>query len=134
MYLLDTNICIYAMKNKFATLTEKILEVPPSGIFVSSVTVGELAYGVAKSHWQDRSRKVMSLFLSAYTILPFDERDAEVFGGIRAMLYGQGMPIGPYDMQIAAQGIAKNLTVVTHNLKEFSRVPHIMVEDWTVAM
>ncbi len=131
MYLLDTNICIYAMKNRFPELTDKLMKISPKEIYVSSVTVGELEYGASKSKWGDRSRKVMNLFLSAYTILPFDEEDAHAFGHIRATLYSQGMPIGPYDLQIAAQGISKSLTIVTHNVEEFSRVPNIVLEDWT---
>ncbi|MBR3458635.1 MAG: type II toxin-antitoxin system VapC family toxin [Selenomonadaceae bacterium] len=134
MYLLDTNICIYAMKGKFPALAEKLLRIAPSEIFVSSVTVGELEYGAAKSKWGDRSRNVMNIFLSPYTVIPFDEKDARTFGKIRALLNRQGMPIGPYDLQIAAQGLSRNLTVITHNVGEFSRVPNLTVEDWTLSM
>ena len=72
----------------------------------------------------------MNLFLSAYTVLSFDEGDARVFGNIRAGLERQGMPIGPYDLQIAAQALSRGFTVVTHNVGEFSRVPGIELEDW----
>lgn len=130
MYLLDTNICIYAMKNKYPALTDKLFQTEPSKIFVSSVTVGELEYGASKSKWGDRSRQVMNLFLSAYTVLSFDEEDARVFGNIRAGLERQGMPIGPYDLQIAAHALSRGFTVVTHNVGEFSRVPGIELEDW----
>ena len=109
-----------------------MFEISPSKIFVSAITVGELAYGVSKSKWGEQSRKVMQLFLSTYTVLPFDEEDALIFGEIRSILYRQGLPIGPYDMQIAAQGLSKNLTVVTHNTKEFIRIPNIKIEDWTL--
>lgn len=74
----------------------------------------------------------MNLFLAAYTILPFDRDDAAVFGRIRAELANAGSPIGPYDLQIAAQGISKGLTVVTHNTGEFSRVSGIELEDWVI--
>ena len=131
MYLLDTNICIYAMKGNYPALTEKLFRFPPSEITISSVTVGELEYGCAKSKWGDRSRNVMNLFLSAFAILPFDHTDAISFGHLRAELVKAGTPIGPYDMQIAAQGIARGLTVVTHNTSEFARVPGIRLEDWT---
>ena len=131
MYLLDTNICIYAMKNSFPNLSQKLFRVSPSEIFISSITVGELEYGCSKSRWGKRSRNVMNLFLAAYTILPFDQDDAVVFGRIRAELAKAGSPIGPYDIQIAAQCISRGLTVVTHNTGEFSRVPGLGVEDWT---
>lgn len=132
MYLLDTNICIYAMKNTYPSLSQKLFRIPPSEVFVSSITVGELEYGSSKSRWGERSRTVMNLFLSAYTILPFDRDDAMVFGRIRAELTKAGLLIGPYNIQIAAQGISRGLTVVTHNTGEFSRVPGIDLEDWAV--
>lgn len=132
MFLLDTNICIYAMKNSFPALSEKLFSINPSEIFISSVTVGELEYGAARSKWGERSRNIMNIFLSAYTVLPFDQEDARLSGRLRAELAGAGTPIGPYDIQIAAQGISRCLTVVTHNTGEFSRVPGIMLEDWTI--
>jgi len=73
----------------------------------------------------------MKKFLSPFTILPVDVDDAEVFGQLRALLDLKGTPIGPYDLIIAAQGLAKGLTVVTHNTKEFERVPNLKIEDWT---
>ena len=130
MYLLDTNICIFAMKNTYPVLSQKLFRIPPSEIFVSSVTVGELEYGCFKSKWGERTKNIMNLFLAAYTIQPFDRDDAAIFGRIRADLAKTGSPIGPYDLQIAAQGIAKGLTVVTHNTGEFSRVSGIALEDW----
>ena len=130
MYLLDTNICIFAMKNTYPALSQKLFRILPSEIFVSSVTVGELEYGCYKSKWGERTKSIMNLFLAAYTILPFDRDDAAVFGRIRAELAKEGSPIGLYDLQIAAQGISKCLTVVTHNTGEFSRVSGIQLEDW----
>ena len=130
MYLLDTNICIYAMKNTYPSLTGKLFEIRPSEIFISAVTVGELEYGCAKSKWSDRSRGIMNLFLSAFTILPFDREDALWFGRLRAALAAADTPVGPYDIQIAAQGVSRGLTVITHNIGEFSRVPNLKVEDW----
>ena len=131
MYLLDTNICIYAMKNQYPALTGKLFQISPDEICISAVTVGELEYGCAKSKWGERSRSVMNMFLSAYTILPFEYNDALTFGRLRAELAMRGTPIGPYDMQIAAQGLNRDLAVVTHNTGEFSRVPGIVLEDWT---
>ena len=130
MYLLDTNICISLMRNQYPEMTDKILSMDPSLLMISSITVFELEYGAAKSQQKDRTRAQLSLFLSAFTILPFDTEDAIVAGRIRGELAKKGTPIGPYDLQIAAQGISRKLTVVTHNIDEFSRVPNLQVEDW----
>ena len=131
MYLLDTNICIYAMKGIYPSIGQRLLAINPDKIFISSITIGELEYGAAKSRWGTRTREVMCSFLANYEILPFGENDAIHFGRFRAALAMLGMPIGAYDAMIAAQGVARNLTVVTHNVREFSRVPGLQWEDWT---
>ena len=132
MYLLDTNICIYVMKNTYNSLTERLLATNPDDVAVSAITVYELEYGAAKSNWGERTRENMRIFLSPFTILSFDSKDAIVAGQIRAHLASRGDLIGPYDIQIAAQGIARNLTVVTHNTDEFSRVPGLKLNDWVI--
>ena len=121
MYLLDTNTCIYFLKNSFPTLTQRLLNTDPSELFVSSITVFELAYGAEKSKWGEKTRQKLAMFLAPFTILPFDGEDAMVAGRIRGALEQRGIPIGPYDVQIAAQALAKGLTVLTHNLSEFQR-------------
>lgn len=130
MYLIDTNTCIYSIKGQNASLNQHLFTISPDDIFVSSVTVGELFYGAAKSRWDSRTRETLNGFLANFNILPFDETDAILFGQIRAHLELAGTPIGTYDLMIAAQGICRGLTVVTHNVKEFSRVPGISLEDW----
>lgn len=130
MYLLDTNICIYALNGRYPKLSDHLLRIHPDDICVSSITVGEMEYGAAKSRWGDRTRQIMHAFLSNYEVLPFTEKDAILFGQLRACLAFSGTPIGAYDVMIAAQGVSRNLTVVTHNTKEFSRVPGIILEDW----
>ncbi|MBR0463855.1 MAG: type II toxin-antitoxin system VapC family toxin [Clostridia bacterium] len=130
MLLLDTNICVYLMKNKYPEATRKLLSYDPSEIAVSSVTVYELEYGAAKSRWPEKNRCNIKLFLAPFTILPFDGNDAVAAGEIRQMLEKAGTPIGPYDIQIAAQGLAREYTVVTHNTCEFSRIPDLQVVDW----
>ncbi|MBQ8698934.1 MAG: type II toxin-antitoxin system VapC family toxin [Schwartzia sp.] len=132
MYLLDTNICIYAMKGTYPAVGQRLFSIRPEKIFVSSVTVGELEYGAAKSRWGARTRDVMRSFLANYEILPFDAKDAVHFGRFRAALAASGTPIGAYDVMIAAQGFARSLTVVTHNIGEFSRIPGLKLEDWTM--
>jgi len=133
MYLLDTNICIYAINGRHPSLTKNLLTIPPDEIAVSSITVGELEYGAAKSHWGDRTRQTMYAFLSNFTVIPFDNEDAACFGNLRAALAQAGRtPIGAYDVMIAAQGLTKGLTVITHNTGEFSRVPGLKLADWAV--
>ena len=130
MYLLDTNICIYLMKDHIPALTKRLLSENPDNVAVSSITVYELEYGAAKSMWGDRTRDKLYSFLAPFTIVPFDAADAASAGYIRALLAQQGSPVGPYDVQIAGQALAREMTVVTHNVKEFSRVPGLKIEDW----
>ena len=130
MFLLDTNICIYAINGRHPRLTKKLLSVHPSEILVSSITVGEMEYGAAKSHWGERTRQIMHAFLANYDTLPFTEQDAALFGAFQAQLEAAGITIGVLDVMIAAQGVANNLTVVTHNTREFIRIPGIKLEDW----
>ena len=130
MLLLDTNICIFLMKNKYPAVTQKLLNSNPGDIAVSSVTLFELEYGAARSQWPEKNRNNVRLFLAPFTIIPFDSNDAIAAGEIRQLLEKAGTPIGPYDIQIAAQGLARGYTVVTHNTGEFSRIPNLHVTDW----
>lgn len=132
MYLLDTNICIYFMKNMYPQLTEKLLSLETSTLLISSVTVYELSYGAEKSRWSEQTKQKLALFLAPFTILPFTADDAINAGKIRSHLETQGKPIGPYDIQIAAQALTRNTTLITHNTGEFSRIPDIKLEDWTI--
>ena len=90
MYLLDTNICIYFMKNTFPDLTQKMLSLHPSDLAISSVTVFELEYGASKSNWGEKTRQKLAMFLAPFTILPFTSSDAFHAGIIRAHLEKQG--------------------------------------------
>ena len=130
MYLLDTNICIYAINGRHPNLTDKLLTVHPSDILISSITVGELEYGAAKSNWGERTRHIVRTFLASYDTLPFTAEHAIVFGLQRANLAASGTPIGVLDLMIASQGVASDLTVVTHNTREFDRVKGLRLEDW----
>lgn len=132
MYLLDTNICIYFMKNAYPSLTQKLLSLHPSDLMISSVTVFELEYGAAKSKWGERTRQKLAMFLAPFTILPFTPDDAIRAGAIRAQLEKQGATIGPYDVQLAGQAISRKLVFVTHNTAEFNRIPNLMLEDWVI--
>ena len=132
MYLLDTNVCIYFMKDQFPQLTNKVLSLDPSDLLISAITVFELEYGAEKSKWGDQTRQKLAMFLAPFNILPFSTEDAVSAGRIRGYLEKRGMIIGPYDIQIAAQSLSRGLTLVTHNTREFSRVPNLRLEDWIV--
>jgi len=128
--LLDTNICIYIIKKKPQGVLKKLAEHALSDIGISSITVAELLYGVGKSALPDKNRDALDEFLSPFEIMPFDDRAAEVYGRIRALLERKGTPIGSMDMLIAAPPLSLGVTLVTNNAKEFKRVPHLKVVNW----
>lgn len=132
MYLLDTNICIFLIKNKFPKLTNKILSSDSNELFLSSISISEMEYGASKSQNKEKNRQALLDFCTDFnSIIDFTTEDTEAYGLIRAYLENEGKVIGPYDMQIAAQAMTRNLTVVTNNYDEFVRIPWIKVEDWT---
>ena len=122
-YMLDTNICIYAIKHKPPEVIKNFL----------SITYGELMHGVEKSQAVERNRAAITLFLSSISILPFDNYAAEEYGKVRAELERKGTPIGPMDMLIAGHARSERLILVTNNTREFFRVEDLdlEVEDWT---
>ena len=130
MYLLDTNICIYIINKNPINVIEKVKTFKPNQIKLSAISVSELEYGVSKSKNREKNRNALTDFVSGFDIIPFDDEDAEVYGLIRADLEKRGQLIGPYDMQIAAQAIAKDLVLVTNNTGEFERVKGIKLENW----
>lgn len=131
MYLLDTDICIYIIKKKYPSLTQKVMKQGPFTIALSAVTVAELEYGVAKSLYPKRNRDTLLEFLTPFEIIPFSELDCENLGFLRAYLHKKGIPIGPYDLQIASQCISRDFCLVTNNVTEFKRVPGLKIENWT---
>lgn len=130
-YMLDTNICIFALKNRLPDLALQFMKHNADDICISSITYAELMYGAEKSHYSFRNRTAILLFLSAFTILPFDVAAATEYGKIRAALEKAGTPIGPMDMLIAAHAKSQQLTVVTNNTREFQRVEDLPLEDWS---
>ena len=130
MYLLDTNICIFLKNKKSPNVLQKIKENKHLGIYISSITVAELQFGVYNSKYIERNRIALIKFLTPFSVLNFDDRDAEEFGKIRTSLKNEGKIIGAYDMLIAAQALAKNLILVTDNTKEFCRIKTLTIEDW----
>lgn len=130
-YMLGTNICIYAMKNKPEIVQKKILENLKAGICISTITMSELAHGVYKSVNKEKNFDALLSFLIEIEILPFDIKASFEYGKICAYLQKNGTPIGPLDTLIAAHAFSQNLTLVTNNVREFSRVPELKIENWT---
>ena len=129
-YMLDTNICIYAIKHKPEKVFQKLQEVEPEDVYVSSVTYAELVHGVEKSAAVEKNRLALSMLLANIEILDFDVDAADCYGKIRADLEKKGTPIGPLDMMIAGHALSRGYTVVTNNVKEFSRVSNLIIENW----
>lgn len=129
-YMLDTNICIYIIKHKPEKVFRQLMKYDPSEICISSVTYAELMHGVEKSRAVDKNRLAITLLLSNIEIMNFDVSAAEYYGKIRADLEKKGTPIGPLDMMIAGHAKSLGYTVVTNNIKEFSRVENLKLENW----
>ena len=130
MYLLDTNICIFIINKKPVHVLEKLRSVIEQNIYLSSITVAELQFGVYNSQHVEKNRISLTEFLSPFEIISFNDIDAEHFGIIRSQLKKEGKVIGPYDMLIAAQAVARNLILVTNNKDEFLRINELKIEDW----
>lgn len=131
-YMLDTNICIYAIKNRPAEVLKKLLEQDPDDVCISSVTYAELMHGVEKSRARERNRLAISLFLSNIEIMDFDAKAAEEYGLVRAELERLGTPIGPMDTMIAGHARSLEYTLVTNNEREFRRVDNLDVVNWAL--
>jgi tRNA(fMet)-specific endonuclease VapC len=128
-YLLDTNIVIYTMKNRPQQVRRRFKQ-HKDQMCISSVTLGELIFGAEHSQQVERNLTDIEAIVARLEVLPFDNKAAYHFGQIRAALYNIGKPIGPYDMMIAGQTRALGLTLITNNIKEFERVPGLILENW----
>jgi len=127
-WLLDTNVLIHAQRGRPEAVRRRLRAVSPENVVISTVTVAELWYGIARSDDPTRKRELWSRFLTPFDVLAFDRAAAEVHGGLRFAL--RHHPIGERDLLIAAIALANDLTVVTANTREFRRVPGLRVEDW----
>ena len=132
-YLLDTNACIALINGAPAVVRARFQKVTAAGakVFVPSVVVFELWYGVSKSSRQEfNTKRLRTFFLGPIVVLPFEEGDAKIAGAVRANLEASGKSIGAYDLLIAGQALQRQLTVVTANVSEFSRVRGLAWQDW----
>jgi len=130
-YLLDTNICIYIINEKPKKVLRKFELYPVHEFAISSITHAELQFGVEKSKKKDINQNALDEFLLPLTILPFHGKKLVVsYGEIRAFLESKGKTIGPLDTLIAAHALSLDLTIVSNNIKEFSRIPDLKSENW----
>lgn len=129
--MLDTNICIYIIKQRPAAVLKHFLEYQIGDIGISSITISELRYGVAKSTHREKNAKALDEFIIPLEVVSFDEDAAHVYGDIRATLEKAGTPIGAMDMLIAAHAVSLGIPLVTNNPREFVRIPALNIIDWT---
>ncbi|WP_283182550.1 type II toxin-antitoxin system tRNA(fMet)-specific endonuclease VapC [Pseudomonas svalbardensis] len=128
-YMLDTNICIFTIKNK-PQIVREAFNRHNGQLCISAVTLMELFYGAEKSAAPEKNLAVIEGFVARLEVLPFDNEAAAHTGMIRSELAKDGTPIGPYDHMIAGHARSRGFIVVTNNLREFDRVPGLRVEDW----
>ena len=126
--LLDTNICIYIIKQQPAAVLKHFLEYQVGDIGISSITLSELRYGVAKSIHREKDAKALDEFIIPLEVVSFDEGAAHIYGDIRASLE----KAGSMDMLIAAHAVSLEIPLVTNNTREFVRIPTLNIIDWTV--
>ena len=132
MYMLDTNILVTAIRHKDHPLRNRLLDAIEDGLCISTITYMELMYGVNRSTNPEKNRMSLNALLAWIQILPFDEDAAACAGEIMAFLAEKGTPIGDRDVLIAGHARSLSIPLITHNMREFERVPGLKVEDWQV--
>ncbi|ODN41534.1 type II toxin-antitoxin system tRNA(fMet)-specific endonuclease VapC [Piscirickettsia litoralis] len=132
LYMLDTNICIYLIKQKPRSYYERLMDVEKSHhkIAISSIVLSELQFGIARSQHQRKNQEAVNTLVNKLEVLSYEEKAAKYYGDLRADLQRKGTVIGGNDMIIAAHALSEKAVLVTHNTKEFERVEHLELEDW----
>jgi tRNA(fMet)-specific endonuclease VapC len=134
VYCFDTDtLSAVIRRDPPLALIRRLAQTPPEHQFTTSVTLGELLYGAARRGSATLTRKVRELLVGALLILPFDERAAEVYGPLRARLESEGRRLDEPDLRIASTALSRGLVVVTGNVRHFSRIPDLEVENWLTA-
>jgi len=129
-YLLDTNICIYIIKQNPISVLQRFQALSVGEIGMSTITYGELLYGAEKSQHPIKNRRILDEITSLIPTLPIPTKAGNYYGKIRQHLEKKGNLIGNNDLWIAAHCLALDLKLVTNNQKEFARVPHLSIENW----
>ena len=129
-YLLDTNTCVFALKQR-SRVIDQLRKGVPEDLGVAIITVAELWFGARKSVRPEATRREIDAFLKPFEVLPFDHEAADEYARLRFELERIGRPIGERDLLIASIAVAHGLIVVTHNVSEFGRLAGLIVEDWS---
>ena len=129
VYMLDTNASSAAIRGD-AAINEKLLALPPDAWCISTITMAEHVYGLAKKPQAVRLAQLVHAFLNLANVLTWDREAAEVLGPVRAELERIGRPIGAYDTLIAAHALSRGLVLVTANVGEFQRVDGLRIDNW----
>jgi len=132
-WMLDTDICIALIKRQPPNLIRRLQAKALGDVGVSTITLGELQFGAAKSAKAEQNRAALEQFLLPLDIASFDEDAAAVYGSVRAFLEQKGTPIGTLDTLIAAHALSRDVVLVTHNVRELQRVQKLRIEDWLKA-
>jgi len=127
-YLLDANVVIGLLNDATSKLAQRARREKPADIAISAIVAHELFYGAFKSRRATQNAALIDSL--QFAVIEFDKEDARNAGEVRAFLASKGTPVGPYDVLIAGQARARNLTLVTHNTDEFGRVPGLRFDDW----
>ena len=130
IYMLDTTSCIYLIKKQPKNVMNKFQSLTLGDVCLSSVTLSELLYGVEKSQQHKKNVLALEQFILPLDILPFGDEAAYQYGFLRAYLEKKDTPIGSMDLMIAAHALSIRAILVTNNVKEFSRVPKLVIENW----
>ncbi len=128
--MLDTSICIELARRRAAPVVARLRRRKVGTVGISSITLGELEYGVARSRDAARNRIALAHVCAPLVIVPFDDVAAASYGAVRAALEATGGPIGPLDTLIAAHALALRATLITNNEREFRRVTALKIENW----
>jgi tRNA(fMet)-specific endonuclease VapC len=129
-FMLDTNTCIYIIKQKPPDVIERFKLTEISKIGISSITMSELLYGVSKSSKPEQNQIALIQFIAPLEILSYGGEAAQYYGELRIHLEKQGTPIGSLDMLIAAHALSIDCTLITNNEKEFIRIPNLKIDNW----
>ena len=130
MYMLDTNICIYIIKKQPETVLRQLKKKKARGLFISTITLAELEFGIENSEYKEKNRIALMEFLTIIGIKHFDENAAKEFGIIKKDLKDEKCLIGPMDMLIGAHAKSLNMVLATNNTREFIRIKNLKVENW----
>jgi len=128
--MLDTNVCIDIIKERPRSVLDRFKDHTVGDIGMSVVTLAELEYGVSASSRPAKNREALDQFVLPLEVAPFDRDATAAYGRLRAALEKKGRMIGSMDLLIAAHAVSLDVRLVTHNAREFGRVPGLKIEDW----